>query len=202
MKRSKRICSFPGCGRRHYAKDLCWGHYEQHFVRGKELHAFWTKDNPKPKLICKHPYCKNISESKGYCHKHYFRFSKYGDPSIIHTRGRKSIYGHQKYPHHALMKRNRIIKLKKNPICECCGLLKSTMVHHIDGKKTNHAISNLMALCGRSCHVKFHRTKKKPEFKLIAGGFLAPIEFSNREVKRMFIKDQLAGIEFRKQKDI
>lgn len=40
---------------------------------------------------------------------------------------------------------------KQRPVCQHCGQRPSQHIDHIDGDRTNHAASNLQALC-RSCH--------------------------------------------------
>lgn len=57
-------------------------------------------------------------------------------------------------------KKARVEKLDQaNWICEDCGA-KATDAHHIDLSKSNHAISNLKALC-HTCHIGRYHSKKK-----------------------------------------
>lgn len=63
--------------------------------------------------------------------------------------------GISEYPNHILLKKRRIEILKKNKgKCEICSK-PANLVHHIDGDKSNHSISNLIALC-RNCHEPLH----------------------------------------------
>jgi DNA-binding XRE family transcriptional regulator len=73
------------------------------------------------------------------------------------------------YEHIGLMRKNRLIIIKKvNYTCEICGK-KARYVHHKDGTRYNHDLSNLQALCG-SCHRKVHSSLNflNPPHKLTA----------------------------------
>lgn len=53
-----------------------------------------------------------------------------------------------------------MLKLKEvNFKCEKCNQSKATYVHHIDKTKTNHELSNLMAVCP-GCHAILHKRTK------------------------------------------
>jgi len=157
MSRPKRLCSYPGCNHVHHVKGWCRAHHYQIVVKGGE---------PKPirKYIGPHKCtikgCNKQAAGVLYCNMHYSRFHKYGDPSIKHKAGAKSQGGHEKYKNHSLMKRNRLIKLAQDPICEFCHAAPSKMVHHKDGSKTNHAVENFLAVCSQMCHLKVHKLIK------------------------------------------
>jgi len=190
-----RICTFPGCGRKHYAKGVCWTHYQMHHVRGQELRTIYGPTNHKPPSKCKYPGCDRIAHSKGYCNFHYIRFRKYGSPDITHTRGRKSQGGHSYYPNHSLLIRNRLIKLDMTPICQVCGKKKAKFTHHIDGTNTNHTIENLLPVCSKKCHNKLHvPTGYKKWFEENGmSSVLHPSDrwLSKKEIERMFEHDQI-----------
>lgn len=62
------------------------------------------------------------------------------------------------YPNHYEMKKKRLVKLHQhNFICEMCGG-EGKYVHHIDGSKDNHELSNLKVVC-RKCHISLHKEK-------------------------------------------
>lgn len=64
--------------------------------------------------------------------------------------------GVSEYPKHALMKKNRLIKLRESGgKCEACGK-EAAFIHHLDGSRDNHELSNLAALC-QKCHALLHR---------------------------------------------
>ena len=51
------------------------------------------------------------------------------------------------YKNHYLLKKNRLKKLEiEEAKCEECGL-EANIVHHLDGGRENHEISNLKVLC-------------------------------------------------------
>ena len=58
---------------------------------------------------------------------------------------------------------NRIKVLKANSYCcELCGQ-ETKLVHHRDGKRQDHSVGNLQALCNK-CHAAFHaRGRRKHE---------------------------------------
>jgi len=62
--------------------------------------------------------------------------------------------GIAEYFNHAFMKKQRLIILMQNPKCEVCGKV-ATEIHHIDKTKSNHKLSNLMAVCHK-CNINFH----------------------------------------------
>jgi len=63
--------------------------------------------------------------------------------------------GTSEYPNCILLKKRRIEALKKTKgKCEICGR-PANLVHHIDGDKSNHSISNLIPLCNQ-CHWPLH----------------------------------------------
>jgi len=63
--------------------------------------------------------------------------------------------GNSEYPNHAEFKRMRIKVLQRSKgKCEICGDI-ATIVHHIDGDKSNHNLDNLIPVC-RKCHMALH----------------------------------------------
>ncbi|HDP36993.1 MAG TPA: HNH endonuclease [Candidatus Atribacteria bacterium] len=78
--------------------------------------------------------------------------------------------GIAKYPNHYLMKKNRLIKLQQTKgKCEICNK-QAYEIHHKDGTKENHLLSNLIVLCKR-CHSLLHtgRKNKTSKFKRLYG---------------------------------
>lgn len=205
-------CLQPGCGRKHYAKGLCWTHYVQVQVYKRSAAPIKPYNNTGVELICSVEGCNKVAHAHGLCPTHNVRLKKHGDVNIVKTRGRKRTTGTgSEYPNHSLLKKNRLIKLKMNPICEYCGELKSKLTHHRDGTKTNHSIPNLMALCGRSCHVKVHNEmfiKQNMRREKSPCKSLAPAFIKDEDVEVMFIIDQLevtrepGRIEISQKKDI
>lgn len=60
------ICSFEGCGREHYAKGLCNGHWQQ--VRyGMELKPLILRGRDK---TCVFTGCGRVRQNKDYCQSH------------------------------------------------------------------------------------------------------------------------------------
>ena len=145
-KRSNKRCSIPNCGREHYAKNYCRKHYNALITRGGYR-----------RHLCKAQGCSFMATGPlKYCQRHRERIkSKLSlDLSIkCYPTGSRNVNwkgGISEYPNHSLMKKNRLIILIHNPKCEYCGR-PATEVHHKDGSKINHSLSNLMAVCHK-CH--------------------------------------------------
>lgn len=118
--------------------------------------------------ICKVKNCKNKYFTKGYCRFHYDR--KRHSPHLpldnkrYSPKGKRNVNwkgGIAEYPNHYLMKKNRLIILMNNPKCEICDK-PATDIHHRNGNKADHRLSNLMALC-HSCNnlIRFKPNKSK-----------------------------------------
>ena len=129
----------------------------------KTLGPFYFKDLKKQ---CGVKGCNRVRSRLHYCVLHKARFEKWGDPLKV---GHRNISGSlnpnwhggvAEYHNHAFFKKQRLIILISNPKCEVCRIKKATIVHHKDETKSNHELSNLIAVC-RKCHInKFHKRKK------------------------------------------
>jgi HNH endonuclease len=73
-----RSCSFGGCQRPNYCKQLCQRHYEQQ-NEGKPLTAIRPKLKQQPPA-CVVDGCPRKPRRKGYCGMHAHRVATYGDP--------------------------------------------------------------------------------------------------------------------------
>lgn len=67
-----KACDFTGCGRKHYANDLCRGHYQQRKrgVELRELTAPRTSGPRKPVESCSFDTCDKPSRVGGLCSGH------------------------------------------------------------------------------------------------------------------------------------
>ena len=65
MKASKRVCSFPGCGRPFRAQGVCAKHYSQ-IRQGKELKPL-PADAKRDGRTCKTPGCERHVECREMC---------------------------------------------------------------------------------------------------------------------------------------
>ena len=86
-KRQVRLCSIPGCGKKHSAKGYCKSHYAR-LVNGRDLNAPFRRKIEG----CKHPGCTRPHDALGYCQMHYDRFRKGTDmdaPVRVNISGRK-----------------------------------------------------------------------------------------------------------------
>jgi 5-methylcytosine-specific restriction enzyme A len=97
----------------------------------------------KPLRPCNHPGCRNLSAT-GYCDIH--RKEKYQDDR---KSSRQRGYDTQ-------WEKVRAVKLRRNPICEDCGVI-AAMVHHkraIADGGSRYDMDNLKSLCWQ-CHGKY-----------------------------------------------
>lgn len=72
----ERLCSIPGCGKRHLAKGWCLTHYTRWHRRGDPL----SLAPAKPERLCSIEGCGRKHEANGFCNGHYKSFKKHGDP--------------------------------------------------------------------------------------------------------------------------
>ena len=69
MEKAKRICSFDGCGRKHYGRGFCNGHWMQ-WRQGRDLaplRIFGERQTPR---FCSVNGCDRPHNSNGLCHQH------------------------------------------------------------------------------------------------------------------------------------
>ena len=84
---TSRLCSVPGCDKRHFGKGYCSFHYQRWSKFGDPLEG-----GPKrltkypPGAVCSISGCKKPIKGLGYCGPHYKRLLRHGDP----TAGRAS----------------------------------------------------------------------------------------------------------------
>lgn len=76
---AKKICRVENCGRTvaHKAKRLCKTHAEYDRI-GKDLHAI-----VKPEEFCSISGCTRRRKARGWCHTHYTRFIRHGNPNSV-----------------------------------------------------------------------------------------------------------------------
>jgi len=84
---SKKICTYPGCGRPHNSKGYCSGHRAMQ-LKGKELRPLLVRDDyhKNKSTICSIEGCERKIKSKGYCSSHYNRIVWHGLDSKLGTR--------------------------------------------------------------------------------------------------------------------
>jgi len=108
-------------------------------------------------IKCPTKNCNNNSRKrKPFCCKCWAKIDKGLDPTKKNKcSGARNVNwkgGIFQYPNHALMKRNRLLKLKEcNYICQQCFKNRATEIHHKDFSKDNHSLDNLIPMC-RPCH--------------------------------------------------
>lgn len=110
--------------------------------------------------ICKVLGCNIPIFAKKICRKHYYRYRNHQSFDKLGPKGERNCNwrgGVSEYTNHYLMKKNRLIILLNNPICEICKKEQAQQVHHKDNSKDNHGLNNLMAICTK-CHANIHHT--------------------------------------------
>lgn len=75
---TERICSVLSCHKKHYAKDLCFSHYQKLRKYGDPLGA------PPKRLVklCAVDECECVHYSKGLCATHYTRVARTGSVNV------------------------------------------------------------------------------------------------------------------------
>ena len=76
MPAGPRICTFPECNRRHYAKGLCSGHYQQLMRRGSLQPLGFRR---RVRAHCGFDGCDKVAVNKGLCQSHHKQRAK-GQP--------------------------------------------------------------------------------------------------------------------------
>jgi len=142
----RKKCKVWGCKRGCYAKGLCRIHYSRFQKTGTTFLQEWGE-------VCKVFNCKTPARILGFCVKHYDRWKKYGNCYKRKggaPKGKKNWNwsgGVSEYPHHATLKKNRLIKLKQvGWKCELCGKF-AYQTFHKNKNKTDHRRENLLAVC-------------------------------------------------------
>jgi len=148
-RRSYRKCEVVNCNREHYQYGYCRKHFENFKHCGNPLGLRYGIMHK-----CIVPNCCGRTLDR-YCNHHLERYIK-GLPLTYKSSNKGERNGNWRggvaeYPNHYLMKKNRLIVLKRHPICQKCKVSKSTEVHHRNGNKSDHRIINLMASC-HSCN--------------------------------------------------
>ena len=88
--------------------------------------------------------------------------------------------GSSEYPKHCKLKKNRIELLEINNYkCELC-YKPAEIAHHLDNRKDNHNLNNLMPLC-KKCHYKLHSGRKNKTSK-----YMRLYGFTLKELSKMF----------------
>ena len=115
------------------------------------------------KKICTVDGCECNARKLGMCGKHYMRFKRYGDTSVVLRSPKGSVYLSGKY----LAKReNGDIKHLHVLVAEKVlgkELPKGAVVHHVDGNKFNNASTNLVICPSRGYHMTIHRRQSALE---------------------------------------
>lgn len=170
-----RKCNFPGCQHKHHARGYCRNHWSKFMrdIKTGKMEAFGDSYQKKQGILkCLIQDCDGKYFSVGYCQKHYRRMKN--NRLMVDSRidSDRSNYwmegpnnpnwngGVSQYQHHGVLKKVRIKKLESvNYKCQACGA-EAVQIHHIDRTKSNHDISNLMALCTYCHHHIFHTVPK------------------------------------------
>lgn len=183
-KRPIKICEIENCNERYFAKGYCRKHYA-YYIETPRKYGHWHK--------CEIKNCQN-RVTKNYCKYHQYRI-KHNLPldlSIKYSpKGKRNVNwkgGVADYPNHYLMKKNRLIILLNNPKCEKCEK-PATEIHHKDFSKTNHNLSNLMAVC-HSCNHKLS-SKFYKKYKMTVKEMAGELGFSPFKVLYLKKKNRL-----------
>lgn len=76
-----RLCTSPGCGKKHAAKGYCIGHY-QRMINGKPTDTPLRGKHDERE--CEIEWCWKKHYSKGYCRPHYAKLKYGSDVDTLH----------------------------------------------------------------------------------------------------------------------
>jgi hypothetical protein len=142
-------CIEINCNNDYYAKGYCSKHY-RHYKYPAKFNRKCIVDGCNIIVRSESKYCKG--------HKKRHLAGKTLDLSVklkggagLGERNGRWSGGNSEYKNHSLFKRQRLARLKQESCkCEHCGK-KANYVHHLDGSKDNHELSNLRVVCAK-CH--------------------------------------------------
>ena len=143
-----KICSIPGCGKKHRTKGFCKKHY-----------ADWHRSTKQ----CSIHGCSDKYFSAGLCGKHYQRRRQHGNPNVL-TRNPPG-HGHLRKDGYRVFFKNRKMFYEHRIIAELVlgrALTKDEVVHHIDHNPMNNSPENLAILKSNAEHRKAHVLNKPP----------------------------------------
>lgn len=177
----KRLCTFPGCDKKHWAKGLCNSHLAQ-ANRCKTLTALRPRILVRG-LTCSVDSCRNKMFCRSFCRIHYQRWHHHGNTDLMDLHGEKSPFwkGDSASKNSGRRRARKIYPLGD---CERCGK-PATERHHKDDNTFNNDPDNIMIVC-RSCHMAVDgRTAKLAEYSRQNNHPLPPkpCEQCNREYK-------------------
>lgn len=107
--------------------------------------------------ICTISGCGKRVNAKGFCHTHYWRFRRYGDPMVTTIRPRGS--GSFTRTGHVRITSNRVARMAHVIIAEKAfgkPLPRGVVVHHINEDPADNRNGNLL-ICTLSYHTMIHR---------------------------------------------
>lgn len=141
-------CSVSGCKNGAKCKTFCAKHYYRFMSTGDV--AKTPCDRPHGRRnICKIKDCGGIVEGFGYCHKHYKKFKKYGNPLAGRPKGdgrfTKEGYILLYKPDWKTARKDGYVLEHRYIIEKKLGrsLKKSEIVHHKNGIRNDNRLSNL-----------------------------------------------------------
>lgn len=77
-------CKINGCENTNIAAyGMCWKHYARERRRGTTDDPEYINDKP-----CSVAGCSETARSQGMCHRHFMRYDRYGDPSVLFKRSK------------------------------------------------------------------------------------------------------------------
>jgi hypothetical protein len=162
QREPKYGCLIEGCKNQLYVKDYCRTHSQtvNRIINNRKAGRLVRIDRPN----CAATDCPRKAYKKDFfcsIHEKEYQRPKY-PKGENHWSWRGGV---AEYPDHSLLKKQRLVKLASVQYeCEVHGPACKKVadrVHHKDGLKTNHDVSNLVATCSKCHFSSFHSGVQK-----------------------------------------
>lgn len=173
-----KMCSIPGCDRKHAANGVCLMHY-------KRFRRYGSYDLPTKQVqLCEH--CNREVEARGLCSAHYQMWKRHKDP--LHADKKRAelepvFVDKQGYWATRGSGRNNVHRAIANA-------LPGQIVHHVDGDKLNNGIDNLYLCDDHAKHLLCHRSLETIGFEFVRAGLIT----FNRSSGTYELADQAIGL--------
>lgn len=158
-KGSIKICKVEGCNRDKYKVGYCNMHYQRVRTHGEAGPP--QRISSEVRGICSIEGCGKIHDCHGYCstHNQRIRSGKNVGTAELHRRVKGTGTFRRETGYHSVGKDKNLQYMHRLIAEKVLGhaLLKSVVVHHVDGNPSNNEHSNLVICENQAYHRLLHR---------------------------------------------